>query len=216
MASCPAHLVLGSLVLVQLSLQNLLCELHLRFPLILLLLGLVERTMSLGTGIGLLHSILLPEHHRVPELEPLQKAAVCVLHVGQESKQTPSNLLRIWPRTERGLSFTAQKPAWPAEEGATSREATQSVSAQTDLKRMASHSHATGDAAQVSTWHLSGTAWKRGLPSWLGHHPTGQPRTSHIGPIPAAPHLSEVNPALLSLFHNFQFPTKLLLILKKK
>lgn len=101
MASCPAHLVLGSLVLVQLSLQNLLCELHLRFPLILLLLGLVEWTMSLGTGIGLLHSILLPEHHRVPELEPLQKTAVCVLHVGQESKKTPSNLVRIWPRTER-------------------------------------------------------------------------------------------------------------------
>lgn len=104
-APCPAHLVFGSLELVQLSLQNLLSELNLRFPLILLLLGLAERRTSFSAGLALLHSILLPEHHCVPELQPLEKAAVCVLHGGQESKETTSNLGRIQPRTEKGLSM---------------------------------------------------------------------------------------------------------------
>lgn len=86
-ASCLAHLIFGSLVLVQLSLQNLLCELDLRFPLILLLLGLAEWRMSFSAGLGLLHSLLLPKHHCVPQLEPLQKAAVCVLRVRKESSK---------------------------------------------------------------------------------------------------------------------------------
>lgn len=85
-ASCPTHLVFGSLVLVQLSLQNLLCELHFCFPLSLLLL---EWRMGSSAGLGLLHSLLLPKHHRVPKLEPLQKAAVRVLCVGQERNKGP-------------------------------------------------------------------------------------------------------------------------------
>lgn len=83
-ALCPAHLVFGSLVLVQLSLQDLLCELCLRFPLVLLLLVLPEGGVSLRTRLCLLHGLLLTKHHRVPQLQPLQQAAVCVLSSKQE------------------------------------------------------------------------------------------------------------------------------------
>lgn len=75
-------------MLVQLSLQNLLRELGLRLPLILLLLGLSERGMSLSAGLCLLHGLLPPEHHRVPELEPLQEAAICVLVADRASSQS--------------------------------------------------------------------------------------------------------------------------------
>lgn len=74
---CCACLELGPLVLVQLGLQQLLGHLDLALESVLVLTRLV------GFGGGLIESLprrpglpLPAEHHRVPELQPLEQTAV--------------------------------------------------------------------------------------------------------------------------------------------
>lgn len=101
--SPPVHLVFGSVVLVQLGLQHLLGELDLGFPLVGMFLGMAGWGMSCRAGLGLLASLVLAEHHRVPQLEPLQQAAVGVL---QESRENPWNPGKIQLRAEES------SPSW--------------------------------------------------------------------------------------------------------
>lgn len=66
--------------------------------------------MSCRAGLGLLASLVLAEHHRVPQLEPLQQAAVGVLQ-GGERRENP------WKNPAEGrerLSFSQfhLAPSW--------------------------------------------------------------------------------------------------------
>lgn len=97
--SPPAHLVLGSLVLVQLGLQDLLGELDLGLPLAGVFLGMAECGMSCRARPRLLGSFVLTKHHRVPQLEPLQQAAVGVLQGDRKTRKIKG---KIQLRAEEG------------------------------------------------------------------------------------------------------------------
>lgn len=93
-----SDLVLGPVILVQLGLQRFLRQLGFALPLARRLFGMLLGQMGLSARLRLLGRLLLTKHDQVPQLQPLQEAAVGVLragekggHVGQIQQEVATN-----------------------------------------------------------------------------------------------------------------------------